>query len=445
MTAQVEPNLNAIWLIEQEARALLTRLDRLKPFALQMPMVPAAAISPAAQTAIENHLSLAKRKLHALAQEFLGWLHSPPGKQVSPAEAQRRFALLRLRFNLLLSQLDIFADVIVQRSEHENGVWVAGLDEVAADALKLPDDYYRPPPMICYLDRGHGAAIRRARTRLPGGDENPVAVIRVPRERMVGSGIASSLVHEVGHQAAALLDLVNSLRPVLQGLQRGEQKLAWQLWERWISEIVADFWSAAKVGIAAPMGLIGVVSLPRAFVFRFDAEDPHPIPWMRVKLSCAMGAALYPHPQWQRLAEAWEQFYPREGLDQERRKLLAMLEATMPSFVALLVNHRPKSLRGNSLKEVVASADRQPARLAALHQFWRASPEKMRAASPTLAFAVIGQARVDGRITPEAENRVLSDLLTHWAAHGALNVSAACSGQIKPYQTSIHVSHSLQI
>ncbi len=48
-----------------------------------------------------------------------------------------------------------------------------------------------------------GAAIRRARTRLPGGGDNPVAIIRVPRERMVGSGIASSLVHEVGHQAAA--------------------------------------------------------------------------------------------------------------------------------------------------------------------------------------------------------------------------------------------------
>jgi hypothetical protein len=52
--------------------------------------------------------------------------------------------------------------------------------------------------MVCYLDRGHGAAIRRARTRLPGGKSNPVAVIRVPRERMISHGIASSLIHEVG-------------------------------------------------------------------------------------------------------------------------------------------------------------------------------------------------------------------------------------------------------
>ena len=46
------------------------------------------------------------------------------------------------------------------------------------------------------------------------------------------------------------------------------------------------------------MGLMGVVSLPRAFVFRIDLADPHPTPWLRVKLSAAMGQALYPHPQW---------------------------------------------------------------------------------------------------------------------------------------------------
>jgi len=142
----------------------------------------------------------------------------------------------------------------------------------------LPGDYYEAPPVICYLDRGAGAAIRRARTRLPGGGDNPVAIIRVPRERMVGSGIASSLVHEVGHQAAALMDLVNSLRPELQGLQRGSGSTtdAWTFWEHWISEIAADFWSVARVGVASTLGLMGVVSLPRAFVFRLSFDDPHP-------------------------------------------------------------------------------------------------------------------------------------------------------------------------
>ena len=51
---------------------------------------------------------------------------------------------------------------------------------------------------------------------------------------------------------------------------------------------------------------MGVVSLPRPFVFRPNTDDPHPTPWVRVKLSCAIGEKLFPHPQWARLAALWE-------------------------------------------------------------------------------------------------------------------------------------------
>ena len=228
-------------------------------------------------------------------RDFLAWLRGPAASQATAAQAQRRFTFLRLRFNAVLTQFDLFNDVITQRSEHETGVWLSGLDVVAADALALPGGYYDVPPIICYLDRGAGAAIRRARTRLPGGGENPVAIIRVPRERMVGSGIASSLVHEVGHQAAALLDLVNSLRPVLQGLQRGRRRRASGLAVCGSAGSPRSSPTSGRWrGSASPstLGLIGVVSLPRAFVFRLNLDDPHPVPWIRVKLSCAMGQAL---------------------------------------------------------------------------------------------------------------------------------------------------------
>jgi hypothetical protein len=416
-------------ILAQEARALLTRLARVKPFVLHETMVPAAAVSPVAQTAIERYLALGRRELRSLVQAYLRWLYGPEGRRATPTQAQRRFTFIRLRFNTVLDQFDIFADVLTQRSERDIGLWLSGLDIVAADALALPGRYYEVPPAICYLDRGHGAAIRRARTRLPGGGENPVAIIRVPRERMVGSGIASSLVHEVGHQGAALLDLVTSLRPVLQGLQRsgGWEQIAWRLWERWISEILADFWSIARVGVSSTLGLIGVVSLPRAFVFRLSTDDPHPIPWIRVKLSCAMGRALYPHRQWDALAAMWESFYPTAGLDEARQRLLATLEASMPGFVTLLVNHRPKTLRGDSLLEAMAVEDRQPARLAAYWRSWRVSPARMRAAAPSLVFAVMGQARADGELGPEEESRMLADLLTYWALRSTLDIAALCA------------------
>lgn len=422
-------NSIASWFLGQEARALLTRLSRVKPFVLYQTMVPAAGVPLTAQTAIENYLANGRRKLRSSVYRYLKWLNGPEGQSATPAEVQRRFTFLRLRFNVVLSQFELFSDVLTQRSEHEHGVWLAGLDDVAADALTLPGGYYEVPPVICYLDRGLGAAIRRARTRLPGGGENPVAIIRVPRERMVGSGIASSLVHEVGHQGSALLDLVNSVRPVLQGLQKsgGKGQNAWHLWERWISEILADFWSVARVGVASTLGLIGLVSLPRPFVFRINVDDPHPIPWIRVKLSCALGKELYPHPQWDRLSSLWESFYPTTDLNDEKRGLLAILEATMPGFVALLINHRPKSLRGKSLIEVMSVSERQPNRLATYYQAWRTSPSQMRVAPPSLAFAVIGQARADGKMSPEEESRILAKLLTHWALRSTLDTSEACA------------------
>jgi hypothetical protein len=321
----------------------------------------------------------------------------------------------------------------VQRTEHDNGVRLSGLDALATDALTLAGGYYEVPPLICYLDRGHGAAIRRLRTRLPGGEENPVAIIRVPRERMVGSGIASSLVHEVGHQGAALLELIPSLRPLLRAMQAkgGPERLAWEMWDRCISEIVADFWAVAKVGVSATTGLIGVVSLPRAFVFRINLGDPHPFPWIRVRLSCAMGRELYPHPQWERFEKLWDSFYPVSDLDLRRQQVIATLLPTLPAFVSLLANHRPRALRGRSLAEVLGVADRQPSKLTQLFQAWGGSPLEMRHAAPSLVFAVVGQARADGQISPEEESRLLTDMLTYWALRGTLDLSAYCRQRTK--------------
>src|SRR6516165_393411 len=363
----------AHWMLDQEARALSARLARVKPFVLTEPMLLAASLLPATQIAIERFLANGRRELEERIQDFLGWLKGE-GQRASAADAQRRFVFLRLRFNAVLSQLDLFNQVITQRSESENGVWMSGLDVVSADALALPG-YYEPPAVICYLDRGVGAAIRRARTRLPGGGDNPVAIIRVPRERMIGSGIASSLIHEVGHQGAALLGLVPSLRPVLRAMQQqSADPLVWRLWERWISEIVSDFWSIARLGVASTLGLIGVVSLPRPFVFRLNLDDPHPVPWIRVKLSCAIGDELYPHSQWQRLAELWGSYYPLAEIDAERRQFIARVAASIAEFVSLLVAHRPNSLRGRSLGEVLGTAARSPARLMALFESWSNAP-----------------------------------------------------------------------
>ena len=201
-------------MLTHETRALLARLALVKPFALQESMLPAAALLPAAQVAIDRFLIVGRRELKQLLHTYLRWLHQPDNDAATPEEAQRRFTILRLKFNIALTQFDTFADVITQRSESETGVWLGGLDVVGADALALPGYYDAPPSATSTgtLARRSGGRGRGCRADV----ENPVAIIRVPRERMVGSGIASSLVHEVGHQGRRCSISSIRLRPILQ-------------------------------------------------------------------------------------------------------------------------------------------------------------------------------------------------------------------------------------
>jgi hypothetical protein len=238
------------------------------------------------------------------------------------------------------------------------------------------------------------------------------------------------VVHEVGHQAAALLDLASSLRPALQEEGRRAtpgERAAWELWSRWISEIVADVWSVGKLGVCSTLGLIGVVSLPAWAVFRIAVDDPHPVPWIRVRLSAAVGAALYPSPQWATLTAIWLAMYPSEGRPAAERATLAALEATLPRLAALLVDHRPPALGGRSLREVMPIEARRPPRLLAAWRSWEGSLREAAAAPPALALAVLGQARAAGLVTPEAEARMVGRLLTWWALRGTLEAARAAA------------------
>lgn len=416
-------SVQALRLLEQEVLGIRARLDAQLPYALQMPMVPAANVSDEAMGAIECHMQAARKQLRVRIAAFLRHLRQLPPTPRHVARAQQHYAMLKLYFHAALTHFEIFAEVLTQRSQHGTGVWLSGLDVAAQDGLKQPGTSIEAPPVICYVERGHGGAIRRARTRLPGGGNNPVAVIRMPRERMVGTGIAASLFHEVGHQAAALLDLVNAYRRASVsrvGTAQTPAQRIWQAWDRWISEIVADLWAVSRVGIAATCGLMSVVSLPRAFVLRINLDDPHPAPWIRVKLSLAMGRALYPHPQWDALERVWEQLYPRSQMSARQRQAFDQLDRAVPWFVATLLAMRPPALQGRSLGAALRLPDRHPHRLLEAWERVKAKPQEGLAETPTLAFAVLGQARHSGLLPANDELQIISALLQRWALAGYL-------------------------
>ena len=182
---------------------------------------------------------------------------------------------------------------------------------------------------------------------------------------------------------------------------------------------------------------MAVVSLPRAFMFRVNLNDPHPAPWIRVKLSCAMGRALFPDPQWDRLAALWESFYPTDGLAPKVTGHPPSAREGDPRVRRSVDPPSSGGITGPGMGEVMQLEDRQPHRLAACIRPGKRAPALLRRASPTLVFAVIGQARADGRISPELEARVLAGLLTYWALTSNLDTSEICATR----QTSSHTLH----
>jgi hypothetical protein len=385
---------------------------------MTMPMVKGASVSAKALKEIIDLLEKSKEKLYGSIQQFINKVNTAKQQQKSIAgDLQMTFTIQKLRYNSILDQLDIFADVLSQRAEHDVGIWLSGLDVLAEDGLTICKNYFDIPPLMVFLERGHGAAIRRARTRLPGGDENPVAVIQIPRERMVGSGIASSLIHEVGHQAAESLELTKALRIELQKKinASSKNKDAWRHYERWISEILADCWAMGHLGISATLGLMGVVTLPDYFQFRLDLDDPHPAPYVRVKLSCAFGKALYPHQQWNRVWQLWKLFYPTDNLSIDKKTLLQQLDDEEENFVQLALQYKPIALKGKSVAEIFPSKQRQPLQLQQMFQQWKQQPSLIERAPPALVLAVFGQAKYDLAITAEEENSLLTQQLRNWA------------------------------
>jgi hypothetical protein len=93
----------------------------------------------------------------------------------------------------------------------------------------------------------------------------------------------------------------------------------------------------------------------------------------------------------------------------------------------LIAEHRAPALGGRTLRSIMPVAERTPARLAQQYRAWVARPELLRDTAPTLAFAVLGQARHAGVLTPEDEGRIVGDLLTHWALRSTLDIAQLCA------------------
>lgn len=411
--------LSVRWLA-QEAQALESRLALVPRFSATIPMVAEAAPSTRALQLADSLVSRSKRALHRDVTNFTLRVSRRSGTRCDVPEAQRVYQILRNRFDALQTTVDIFADALTQRAEVGVGPILRGLDVLAQDGLRTHPQLYETPPVVCYLDRGIGGAIRRVFTNLPGGGSNGVALVRIPRERLCGNGLAS-LLHEVGHQGSALLDLPRAYtRVLLSAVRRGQ--LASDVGRYWItkiSEVLADAWACAKLGAAGTLGLFAVLGRTPRFTFHDEPTDPHPMPWIRGCFSVAFGAAAMPHSLWAELGEMWRTLYPVSRAGDRARTLLGRIVPSIDTVARFMAEARLPELGGRSLPELlgadgVASAAMSfmfTARLG--HLGWLAS-----SVPPCTALAIVGIGRYRESMTPMDENVMISRLAREWAKRG---------------------------
>lgn len=99
---------------------------------------------------------------------------------------------------------------------------------------------------------------------------------------------------------------------------------------------------------------------------------------------------------------------------------MQVLQQTLPELVNMVLSLQPAMLQGQSLATAFQQQGRSPRRLRQLWSQYQNQPQRLHEVRPTLAFAAIGQARVDGRISPQAESRIISRLLLDWAVKTSL-------------------------
>jgi hypothetical protein len=406
----------ARWM-DSEAAALAERLEGVPRFAATIPMVQEARPD---RLALERADAVINRSRRLLGRQIRDFRKGFRARLVPSAELHvqhRRYVVLRSRFNSLLGTVDVFADALTQRAEHGIGVALRGLDALAADGLRTEPQLFDPPPLVCYLDRGLGGAIRRAFTTLPGGERNAVALVKLPRERLFGNGLAS-LLHEVGHQGIASLNLLPPYAAALRAAA-AEGRLSPRIGAWWVTklnEVLPDIWACAKLGAAGTLGLMAVMGNTPLSVFYDDPSDPHPMPWIRPQVSAAFGASAMPHPIWAELQRTWLTLYPlRRGLPHTRR-LAREAQASLPVVSAVIACLRPPQLRGQTLPQALGSAGVAPARLLPKLDELLVTLNARGGLSPCHALAVIALARRAGLATPTEEDALLRRLVRAWAA-----------------------------
>jgi hypothetical protein len=331
--------------------------------------------APAAWQSLERYLGLSIRRhlIRVVAQlrRQGDLLQAALAAAVSPTDlmtVRRQLLVFRNRYTRVEMTLVFFADAINTRTNPKIAGYLKACDILAYRSMaQLLDQLGKPTPSaLSYFEKGIGAAVLRANLRLwDGTGVNPVAAIKITHHNLLRN---TALIHEAGHQAAAVVgwneELASKLAAGLTGAPAGVP----EEWAGWASEIAADAFAFVHTGYAAVAALHDVLAAEQLVVMRHTPGDPHPISYIRVLLGVEMCRQFYGAGPWDDLAQAWTQLYSLQRAAGDTRLLLQASVPLLPSIVRITLREPMRAFAGRPLAALINPDRVKPEALMAMEK-----------------------------------------------------------------------------
>jgi hypothetical protein len=203
---------------------------------------------------------------------------------------------LQLRFSPDFKESLRVADIVAWDCYHP-------VLERAASLDILPRSHMREPP-LCYYTADFSPATRVRSSRIQDlHDPNknlldsqgaevrtPIPVIELPWDHAANLWEFLSIPHEVGHDLEADLKLRT---PLLQSLDNAIKDGRRKVWRAWQAETFADLIALQLVGPAFAEALMNLLLLPKSDVTKYNADDPHPTHYLRIRMAAAYIRTLF--------------------------------------------------------------------------------------------------------------------------------------------------------
>ena len=315
--------------------------------------------SAGAWRSLESYLGLSIRSSLEVAADRVVAQAAAVAAEIAAAAAPADLARLRAgilalrdRYDSAEFVIDFYGDAINTRVNPRIGGMLRGLDALAVDGM---DRVLRPlaidvPPVITYLDKGRGASVLRAGSRLWDSSLAPVAAIKITRHNVTSP---SSIMHEAGHQISALTGWADELGALLHARLAPSSVLAAETWQAWASEVAADVYCFASLGYAPVPALATVVDGRSAKVFAVRFGDPHPFGWIRVLFNVALCRSWYGPGPWDTLGRAWMLRHDLRTAPPDSRAIAEASLKDMATIVDACTRAPMRSLGGQSLASLV--------------------------------------------------------------------------------------------